>query len=487
MGLHRDPSIYSFTPVEVHIRRIIWHQICFLDVRTSEATGPRPQIRSDDFDTQFPKNIDDSILEEATSSVFAPDERAEHFTDMTISLLRFECNEMHRFIWESRPKLHQKKMTLTALLSKIKAFQERIKSYIPMLDRRVPLHFLATQVYGILSRRMYVMTLSSYASNMQRLMPDRLREILLSSCIHILELSITIHETPALAIWHWYMGALHQYNAAIQLLPELQAKPTDPSLESRAWRCLDFAFELPAEADRLEKARYIMSELSRRTGEYASKRRLRTPSDMPAAEPRSLTFAYQAREQERQEREKSSSAEREIEARALDMASNPLWSSTIEINKDGIVHSFFPLGKDQQLDNIPAIRIGVDTSNHGAMAGVPSTTNIGLPPSTGVGIPTAPPNHLQYSGMPYDSAQRHVPNSVPASGGRNQHTSGGLSMPGINVSGAGPTLGHGIWNGHNSNSHGHGGGNVHPGDPIVMGNMPDVDWVSCEYLTYRRS
>ena len=59
MGLHRDPSTYSSNPVEIQVRRLIWYQICFLDLRTCEATGPRPQIRRDEYDTRFPLNVDD--------------------------------------------------------------------------------------------------------------------------------------------------------------------------------------------------------------------------------------------------------------------------------------------------------------------------------------------------------------------------------------------------------------------------------------------
>ncbi|TKA78392.1 hypothetical protein B0A55_04715, partial [Friedmanniomyces simplex] len=62
MGLHRDGTFYSMSPVEVHVRRLVWHQLCFLDLRTCEATGPRPQIRPGDYDTRFPLNVDDSDL-----------------------------------------------------------------------------------------------------------------------------------------------------------------------------------------------------------------------------------------------------------------------------------------------------------------------------------------------------------------------------------------------------------------------------------------
>ncbi len=62
MGLHRDGSFYAMSAVDVHVRRMIWHQLCFLDMRTCEATGPRPQIRKDDYDTRPPLNVADADL-----------------------------------------------------------------------------------------------------------------------------------------------------------------------------------------------------------------------------------------------------------------------------------------------------------------------------------------------------------------------------------------------------------------------------------------
>ena len=45
MGLHRDGETYGMNPLETQVRRLIWYQLCFLDIRTCEAQGPRPTIR----------------------------------------------------------------------------------------------------------------------------------------------------------------------------------------------------------------------------------------------------------------------------------------------------------------------------------------------------------------------------------------------------------------------------------------------------------
>ncbi|KAF2470413.1 uncharacterized protein BDR25DRAFT_262297 [Lindgomyces ingoldianus] len=317
MGLHRDPSHYSSSPLEIHLRRLVWYQICFLDIRTCEATGPRPQIRRDDFDTQYPLNIDDVDLENGGCGGYGPDgkgtEDAKHFTDMTITRMRFECYEMHRLMWLERPRLEKKKTTLTSVLKKIQDFQARMEEkYLPMLDKRLPLHLLATQIYGILSCRLHVAALNKYASNQHRLMPERLRQLMMGTALLTLEYSITIETTPALSLWTWYVGALHQYHTALLLLSELYAKPREPALEERVWRCLDFAFDLPAGLCGADKSRMILEELAGRTQMYQSLRGVRAPTKMKHPGPRIYNYEYQQRREEEEAKKREENIRRSV-------------------------------------------------------------------------------------------------------------------------------------------------------------------------------
>lgn len=313
MGLHRDPTTYSSSVVEIHVRRLVWHQICFLDLRTCEATGPRPQIRRDEYDTRFPLNVDDVDLDRAEERGEVVSEDRAYFTDMTISRMRFECYEMHRLLWVERPKMdrREKKTSITALLSRIQAFKAAMeKTYLPMLNKSIPLHVLAMEMYGILSDRMYLMVLQKFVSNQKYKMPQRLRQIVLSTAVMLLEHSMTIEQQPALAPWAWYVGALHQYHTALLLLSEMYAGERDPAMENRIWRCLDYAFELPASLSGFEKTRLVFEELAGRTEMYAAIRRMRAPTAMPHAGPRIHTAGYQQRQaEEREERERSGSVQ----------------------------------------------------------------------------------------------------------------------------------------------------------------------------------
>lgn len=293
MGLHRDPSTYSTNPVEVQVRRLIWYQICFLDLRTCEATGPRPQIRRDEYDTRFPLNVEDEDLERAAQRRDNVTQDSKSFTPMTITRMRAECFELYRLIWTERPKLQrktepgEKKTTLTGLLSRIQSFRAAMeKTYLPMMSRDNPLHVVAMEMYGILSSRLYNATLHPFASSDRRKMPERLRQIMISSSIMIVEHSMNIEEQPALSQWSWYVGALHQYHSAMLLLSEMYVTRVDPTLSARIWRCIDYTFELPPSLGENEKIRFLLSELVERTGSYASLRGIRAPCDMPHAGPR---------------------------------------------------------------------------------------------------------------------------------------------------------------------------------------------------------
>ena len=168
MGLHRDGTEYGMSPVETHVRRLIWYQISFLDIRTCEAQGPRPGLRKDEFDTRLPFNVDDIDLEQDP----APTNSADHWTDMTLTLIRFQCNEMHRVVWIDRPRIQQKKISLTAVLGKIENFRKVMnEKYLPMIDDNVPVQHLGHLVMDTIILRLHIMVLHRYHNSVAQAIP----------------------------------------------------------------------------------------------------------------------------------------------------------------------------------------------------------------------------------------------------------------------------------------------------------------------------
>lgn len=276
MGLHRDGSTYGMNPLETHVRRLIWHQLCFLDIRTCEAQGPRPTIRRDEYDTKLPLNVDDADLH-ATGPPPAP---ADQWTDVTFSKMRFEIYEMLRIIWVDRPRIERRKISLTAVLSKIETFKSNMAAkYDHMMDDRIAVQKCAKHMKALLLSRLYIMVLHRYHNSVFSPMPDRLRNIMLVAGTTHLEVSIALETLPELRNWAWYLGAMQQYHTAFLLLMEVYVYPKRKEAD-RIWACLDYIFECNPNENRHTKGLRVLSELQQKTAIYQSMRGMRAPVNM---------------------------------------------------------------------------------------------------------------------------------------------------------------------------------------------------------------
>lgn len=201
MGLHRDGSLYNMCHVEIHVRRMIWHQICFLDMRTCEATGPRPQIRKEDYDTRMPLNVDDEELLDPTDP---PTADKNVWTDMTFSRLRFENTEKRRQVWYDIVQIDKKKKSLTSVLVKIQKYRTAMEEkFLHLIDDSQPFQRLAKLVYEIGARGLHLQVLHRYLFSTTQRMPDRLRQVLIEAGLVQMEHSIAFETNPEMAAWTW--------------------------------------------------------------------------------------------------------------------------------------------------------------------------------------------------------------------------------------------------------------------------------------------
>ncbi|KAK9770642.1 hypothetical protein AB5N19_05354 [Seiridium cardinale] len=280
MGLHRDGEAYGLTPLETHVRRLIWHQLCFLDVRTCEAQGPKPVIRRDDYDTKLPLNCDENELTHATVSP----EPSDHWTTNTLALIRFEINEMMRIIWLDRRRLEMRKTTLTAVLTKIENFRRRMsEKYDHLLDVSQPVQRYAKCVMYLLTYRLHVMVLHPYHSNAANPMPPRLSSLLITSGILICELAIQLETNPSFQEWAWYLGAYFQYQIALLLATEVYFRPMSREAD-RIWACLDYVFGMDRRLPPEVKGPQLLAEVQGKTAVYMRMRKMRGPSSTSRAQ-----------------------------------------------------------------------------------------------------------------------------------------------------------------------------------------------------------
>ena len=275
MGLHRDPAeTYGLSPVDAHVRRMIWYQLCFLDIRTCESQGPRPGVRREDFDTKFPLNINDADLLSPVCT------ESTVFTDMTTTRIRFECNEMHRVIWVDRIRLEKKQANLVHVLAKIESFRKAMEAkYYPMLDEKVPLQRFTKLLMSVLLLRMHIIVLHRYHNSVNVRIPDRLRQIIITSGTQHLEAGVSLETLPELLPWRWYAGASQQWHTALLLLIEVFVYPMRKEAD-RIWRVIDYVFEPDLSLSRVMKARMILSDLRDRTAVYRNIRKIRAPISM---------------------------------------------------------------------------------------------------------------------------------------------------------------------------------------------------------------
>ena len=276
MGLHRDGTHYNMTPVDIHVRRMIWHQLCFLDMRTCEATGPRPQIRRDDFDTQFPLNVNDADLLESP----APTEDKPYWTDMSLFRIRCEFTDLRRGLWFDVVQIDKKKKSLTSVLVKVQKTRANLSNkFMPMIDESIPLQRLGKHLLNLGLNGCFIQVLHRYLFSTSSRMPDRLRQILIEAGVNVLENAIAVETDPDLTTWVWYKGAFQQYHAALLLLVEVYAYPMRKDA-ARIWKCMDYIFDIPPHLSPKQKAELVLTDLRDRMEVYHQLRKVKTTTQM---------------------------------------------------------------------------------------------------------------------------------------------------------------------------------------------------------------
>jgi len=248
IGIHRlsHSSATSLTPLQRHVRSLLWYQICFLDFKTAEAQGPHPSIRSDDVDIAMPLNVNDDVFEFGSTQWQQNPTPVHGWTDVTLSLIRYECNEIHRLIFRGRIEMDRKHITLHDLRARVEARKRQIQNrYLHFLDATVPIQRYAGLVATLLMSRCDSMLLYRHLPQTS-LQPrseseNRLRDVLLTAALTTLEIGATLDTLPSLSSWAWYSTTYQQYHAVLLLLTELYRTPDLPR-KDRMMTMIDHIF-----------------------------------------------------------------------------------------------------------------------------------------------------------------------------------------------------------------------------------------------------
>ncbi len=146
----------------------MWYQLLVLDIRTCEATGPRPQKRKEDFSTQLPLNLNEDLIQNGTVAT-------DEWTDMTATIIRFTCNEFLRDIWSECLHLKDEQGSVGETLIKICTFDAQIQStFEKMANIEVPIQKYSFLVARILVSGTYAMVLRQYTVDQEVQMSGKL-------------------------------------------------------------------------------------------------------------------------------------------------------------------------------------------------------------------------------------------------------------------------------------------------------------------------
>lgn len=152
------------------------------------------------------------------------------WTTVTLSLIRFECNELRRKILQGIVELGRKPIPLDELKLSSEAQKTQItRKYLALIDQHVPIQRCAGLVAKMLMARCDLLLLSRLLPKHDRTESEmRLRDILIRAALFTLEVGATLETSPDLAPFAWYAGAYQQYQDILFLMTELLKTPDHP-------------------------------------------------------------------------------------------------------------------------------------------------------------------------------------------------------------------------------------------------------------------
>lgn len=86
MAIDRDGELFRLKPFDTELRRRLWYQLLFLDLRAAEARGCLSTVLQ--YDTRPPTHINDSDISPEMTEYPKP---VKGLTEMTVPLMRYEA------------------------------------------------------------------------------------------------------------------------------------------------------------------------------------------------------------------------------------------------------------------------------------------------------------------------------------------------------------------------------------------------------------
>ncbi|RFU32449.1 hypothetical protein B7463_g3886, partial [Scytalidium lignicola] len=244
LGLHRDGELFQLPPFECEMRRRLWWQICYLEVKSSEESGCELCLSEDSFDTKLPLNINDEDIH--PESTEPPTERIG-LTDMSLSMVRCELIPIEISL------LHKMKSITSEDLSRCEALiQHKCKQihdkYFDGPGVHDPKATAAAAVMDVIAKKISLKLYQQLLCTNQFEVPSlEIQDLLFNKSLDLLESSELLQTDNSITHWSWQSRRNVQWHAIVFTLLQLCTRESAPQIE-RAWRYLDAAFSRDVEA-----------------------------------------------------------------------------------------------------------------------------------------------------------------------------------------------------------------------------------------------
>ena len=249
IGIHRDGAKYGLNPFEVEMRRRLWWQIMFIDVRAAEVCGAGLTTVTLG-DTKRPLNINDDDLQ--PGMLEAPKER-EGPTEMCFVMLRSSLGRYFKFLYKSHfspdsqldlilQVEQQERRTFKEILEE---FEEYLHdNFLKNADPLDSLQFFTSMVARAILCSWRVMNCIRRAADKDASGEDKQegRDRLFEESLRGIEYDNLGHTTKSTQRFLWHIATHFQWHSFIALLGELRVR-TSGDMVDRAWRQVGQVYE----------------------------------------------------------------------------------------------------------------------------------------------------------------------------------------------------------------------------------------------------
>ncbi|KAM3502568.1 hypothetical protein MY11210_009028 [Beauveria gryllotalpidicola] len=288
LGLHQEPTGFSsgtMDAIQVEIRRRLWYQIFYLDVRTAVSQGLPPVITAGSCTTRLPSNVDDNDIMPGQPPL--PDHYdPRKFTAMTIQLVRLHGVTSLQKLLHSLPRdapvpergpgayqptggqlaaaeEQEMRVLIEATLEKNQML------YLRYCDSRIPLHRLTLVLSNHIRWKFWIYYYYQVPHGQRASLAPAQKSLIFAQSLNLLDSYISMKKDMGLNPYRWMIDGhfgLHAASYVISVLEDTQSNDTlDPDLSHRGKQLLQSIQDLSADTESKQgslinqKAQYLMA------------------------------------------------------------------------------------------------------------------------------------------------------------------------------------------------------------------------------------